>query len=134
LGHVIGHEHSDGDDVMGSHLETGVRVLPTLEPTTVDDQPARLSDRRSAVSAGLFSGASLTAFDTPPTEVDRENSISSPLTALRSQHLDTLFARLDDDQAVVITEEDRASVSDRDESPEQSEDALDLWSLLYGLE
>jgi hypothetical protein len=48
---------------------------------------------------------------------------------------DALFARLDDDDAVARAG-DAFNEDDRHEQPEDtgSEDGLDLWSVLYGLE
>jgi hypothetical protein len=121
LGHAIGHEHGDDLGVMASTLSAGVRALPGVERSGGRDQ--------------LFSGSSLSALDSPLSALDSPLSSGSQPSSFGSELSDAFFARLDEDESErtdgVSDEDDR---EDRDERPDESEDGLDLWSMLYGLE
>jgi hypothetical protein len=135
LGHVIGHEHSDEGDLMAATLNTGVRALPVAEhqTTRLPDHQTHSSSQESALWSAF--AAEESPLDTPHSDFRIPHSPGSPLSALDSPLRDSLFARLDDAAGERVDgtpdEDDR---EDRDERPRESEDGLDLWSVLYGLE
>jgi hypothetical protein len=68
------------------------------------------------------------AFRTPP-------SPGSPVSALSAPLRDTLFARLDENGGARMDSEfEEDDPDDQNERAPESEDGLDLWSVLYGLD
>jgi hypothetical protein len=140
LGHVIGREHSDGlhDDVMSSTLGAGLRALPGVEGSGIRSQVLGVSGRRSAISDQLFSGSGLSALDSPvssgiqhPVSSIQTSAFRTPTSAFE---IDSLFARLDDERAGGLAEDDENGTRDRDQESDESEDGLDLWTILHGLD
>jgi hypothetical protein len=122
LGHVLGREHSHEHGVMSSTLDPDVRALPGFEVSGIRSQ-------ESGVSGQAFSGSSLSAFDSPLSTSNSQSAVRNP----QSEIADALFARLDDD-GVARTGDDLDEDDREEKSDDHSEDGLDLWSTLYGLD
>jgi hypothetical protein len=149
LGHVIGHEDLDeathATDLMsaelapGERFEVGGQTLGVRGPATADLRqrlggagPATTDLRRGTglddlwSSLGDFGDSDLASRVTDPVSENLKSEIrnlkSPPVT-------DALFARLDD-RAGAITD-DYGLFTDEDDSSDESEDGLDLWSMLF---
>ncbi len=134
LGHVIGRGHSNDSHhgVMAATLDAGVRLLPGSQETGGGKQEAGVSDR-------LFSGSEVSALDSPLSSGIQHPASSIQHSAFRTptsdfEIADFLFARLDDEADErtngTFGEDDR----DTEEERGASEDGLDLWSVLHGLD
>jgi hypothetical protein len=153
LGHVIGREHSDDDHgLMASTLEAGERLSPDTDHQTT--RPPVHQTLFRGQESGLWSafadlGSPLhiphSAFRTPhSSDSPLLSSIQHPASSLQHSAFrtptsdleiaDSFFARLDDEAGErtdgVLDEDER----DGEQSRGESEDGLDLWSVLYGLE
>jgi hypothetical protein len=157
LGHVLGHDHGDDHGVMSATLGAGERTSVIRDQLSViSDRSSVISDELSAVSgqesgvSGQGSGlraersavddawSTFGDFDTshPASRIANPGSanLQSAICNLKSlpRVTDALFARLDD-RAGAITDNDD-SLIDEDRSSVESEDGLDLWAVLFGLE
>jgi hypothetical protein len=135
LGHVIGREHSDGPDVMASQLSPGERLEVRGERL---GQGLEVRGERLGENVHDLSSSQLSALRSPlssprPSTLAPRPSSSSPLSALRPE-LDALFARLDEDATDRIGDAVDAKDGSEERRKDDSEDGLDLWSLLYGLD
>jgi hypothetical protein len=149
LGHVLGYEHELDHDVMAAELALGTRLLPVsdanLRTTRRPDDQAPFSgqesgigSQESAFSDEFFFGFGLSALDSPLSSGIQHPVSSIQHSAFRTptsdfEIADSLFARFDD-RAEPLGGFDDDTSDDRDRESEEAEDALDVWSLLYGLE
>jgi hypothetical protein len=144
LGHVLGRDHDGDHDVMSGTLGAGDRLSVISDQSSViGDQGSGIRGQGSGiedvwsmfgdfdgshresrirgthVSGSLESGVPASAGRTDP-------AFRIPNSEFRTR--DALFARLDD-RAGAMTD-DYNSFNDEDDSSEEAEDGLDLWSLL----
>jgi hypothetical protein len=159
LGHVIGRDHDDAHDVMAATLEPIVvrnaevgieselatdRLPKSLHPvhaafTSLADQTSGVFGRIDSEAEEARLPKSLYAFwAAPSSEADQTSGVfdtsARRLPNSDSDITDAVFARLDE-RAGLLT--DAAADEDDNEDGregEPHEDALDLWTVLYGLE
>jgi autotransporter-associated beta strand protein len=130
LGHVIGREHSDDHDVMSSSLDAGVRLT-----SGIAHQTTRLPDHQT-LFRGQESGGRSQESGLWSAFADHGSPLHIPHSALRIPHssgsplVNAVFAELDDRTGVIDDERS----SDSDQWVDETEDGLDLWSVLHGLD
>jgi hypothetical protein len=159
LGHILGEQHADPDvhalDVMAAELAPGTRLRSAAQwsdktfemrgqESAVGSQKSE--DFRFPISDFRFLGeiadlSQRSPFDGSndlhpgsriPDLASRISDLASGVSHPASRVTDAFFGRLAD-RAAVITD-DYDSLMEQDDSSDEAEDGLDLWSLLYGLQ
>jgi hypothetical protein len=153
LGHVLGYDDLDpqqgGDHVMSAALDAGVRRLPgerfevrglgsegTVPWSVISHPWSVVGGQESGVADGWsalaeFSSAKLTSGVSQPSSRISRSAFHTPHSAL--EITDSVFARLGG--RVTPLNDSSPAEQSREAKPreEDSADALDLWSVLYGL-
>jgi hypothetical protein len=151
LGHVLGHEHDDGDSLMSATLGVGGQSSVISDQSSVisdqssviSDQSSVISDQSSVISdqSSVISGQSSVISDRVWSQESgigdgwsdfavataSDSAFRIPHSAFRVR--EALFARLDD-RAGAMTD-DYDSLIDEDHSSDEAEDGLDLWGMLF---
>jgi hypothetical protein len=126
LGHVIGHEHDDDHDVMSATLAAGEKFESGRQEAEVGSQGLvfeNLWSRRDD-----FADSHLETCTSDPVSANLPSEFrhlkSLPVFRIR----DALFARLEDRADAIIDHD--ALLSDSDKTSDESEEGVDLWSLI----
>jgi hypothetical protein len=131
LGHVLGHDDLDptthARDIMSATLEPSIQKSVIGQDVAISEWESRIDDVWSAF--GEFDGVdSSSRFSNL---ASRNTDPASRTAHPASRITDTLFAHLDDGAGAMA--DDYGSLLNEDDSAEEAEDGLDVWSLLHSL-
>jgi hypothetical protein len=138
LGHMLGHDHDDGDTVMAATLGAGESLEVRGQRSGVSHQSSVISHQGSGVRSqgsgiedvwstwGDFDGLHRVSRISDPASRFSNPEFRIPNSEFRIRA--ALFARLDDRAGAMTDNYD--SFIDDDDSADEAENGLDLWSMI----